>query len=67
MFLISLVIVSTIFWILSNGNAALFDIRAGDIDLQHIYRLVCKTIYHFNIFLCGMSAYIDNNLCIILF
>ncbi len=46
-------------WILSKAAMPPFDIRAGDIDLQHIYRLVCKTIYHFNIFLCGMSAYID--------
>ena len=52
--------------ILSEGNAALLDIRTGNIDLQQIHILIRQTLYHLQIFFCGMTTHIDNDPCIIL-
>ena len=42
-------------------------IRAGNINLHHINWLICQTFHHCQIFFRRMTAYIYNDLCIILF
>ena len=51
--------------ILAKGNTALFYVWTGNIDLQHIYRLISQTFYYINVIFCGLSTHIDYDLCII--
>ena len=53
--------------ILSERNTALLYIRAGNIDLEQIYRLVGEAFHHINVFLRRMSADIDDDLRVIFF
>ena len=47
--------------ILTEGNPALFYIGAGNVDLQHIYRLLAQALHYLNIVLCGAAADIYND------
>ena len=51
---------------LAEGDAALLDIRAGDIDLQHIYRLIRQALHHLAVVLHGLSADVDNDFRVVL-
>ena len=55
------------FRILTERDSALFDIRAGNVDLQHIDRLICQTLYNLTVIFGGFSTYVYNDLCIIFF
>lgn len=51
--------------ILSERNTAFLYIRAGNIDLEQIYRLVGKPLHHINVFFRRMSADIDDDFRVI--
>ena len=51
--------------ILTEGDTALFYIWTGNVDLQHIYRLISQALYYINVIFCGLSAHINYDLCII--
>ena len=52
--------------ILSERDAAAFYIRAGNIDLEHIYRLLRQALYRLTIFLRRMSADIYDDFRVVL-
>ena len=54
------------FRILSKCDAALLDVRAGNVDLQHIDRLARQFFHYIDIIFRRFSTYIDDNLRIIL-
>ena len=51
-------------WILSEGQEIGVYIRTGNIDLQHIHRLLSQSFHYCQIFFRGMSADINDYLCI---
>ena len=54
------------FRILSKCDAALLDVRAGNVDLQHIDRLARQFFHYIDVIFRRFSTYIDDNLRIIL-
>ena len=50
--------------ILSKCKKSCINVRTGNIDLHHINRFVCKTLYNCKIFFRSVSAYIYDDLCI---
>ena len=55
------------FWILSEGDTAFLNIRAGNIDLQKIHRFTGQALYYTQVFFGRMAADIDHDLGIMLF
>ena len=55
-------------WILSKSNTAFFDVRAGNIDFQHIHTLFLSQTFHNLQIICrSLSTDINDHLSIIAF
>ena len=52
--------------LMSKCDAALLDVRAGNVDLQHIDRLARQFFHYIDVIFRRFSTYIDDNLRIIL-